>query len=85
MFYVEVTNTFGGEANYCWLLRFKVKAKTKRGAVVKVSKELGYQGLIRKRFDCGDMSRHDVYGNNVCLFVYDGTDMLNNTDRYTEL
>ena len=32
-FYVEVTDTFGGELNYCWVRRYAVKAKTERGAM----------------------------------------------------
>jgi hypothetical protein len=29
---IEVTDTFGGEANYCWVSRYTVKAKSIRGA-----------------------------------------------------
>ena len=31
-FHIEVTDTFGGEANYCWVKRFKVTAKSELGA-----------------------------------------------------
>jgi len=38
-FFVEITDTFGGEANYSWVKRFIVRASTFRGAISKVSKE----------------------------------------------
>lgn len=40
-YFVEVTDTFGGEANYSWVKRLKVKANTMRGAVNKVSRDSG--------------------------------------------
>lgn len=42
IFYFEMTDTFGGELNYCWLHRFIVEAKSLRGALIKLSKETGY-------------------------------------------
>jgi len=66
-FYVEITDTFGGEANYSWVKRFIVKARTFQGAISKVSKETGYS------FKCvmatGDMNRYDAKGNCICAFV----------------
>jgi len=41
-FYFEMTDTFGGELNYCWLHRFTIKAKNIRGALIKLSHETGY-------------------------------------------
>lgn len=41
-FYFEMTDTFGGELNYCWLHRFEIKAKSLRGALQKLSRETGY-------------------------------------------
>jgi len=38
---IEITDTFGGEANYCWARRFTVKAKSIRGAVNKFAREHG--------------------------------------------
>jgi len=40
-FYFEVTDTFGGELNYCWLDKFTIKAKNIRGALIKLSKHTG--------------------------------------------
>jgi len=66
-FYVEITDTFGGEANYCWVKRFIVKASTFRGAISKVSKETGYS--FKCVMSTGDMNRYDAKGNCVCAFV----------------
>ncbi len=41
-FYFEMTDTFGGELNYRWLSRFKIEAKNLRGALIKLSKETGF-------------------------------------------
>jgi len=41
-FYFELTDTFGGELNYCWLHRFIVNAKSLRGALQKLSRETGF-------------------------------------------
>lgn len=40
-FLIYITDTFGGELNYSWVTKFKVKANTERGAVCKVAKETG--------------------------------------------
>ncbi len=40
-FYFEMTDTFGGDLNYCWLKRFEVSANTLHGALCKLSKEIG--------------------------------------------
>jgi hypothetical protein len=42
VFYFEMTDTFGGELNYCWLKRFKITAKSLRGALIKLSRETGF-------------------------------------------
>ena len=41
-FYFEMTDTFGGDLNYCWLKRFKINAKNLKGALIKLSKETGF-------------------------------------------
>lgn len=32
-YYIEVTDTFGGETNYCWIRRYAVRASSERGAM----------------------------------------------------
>jgi len=68
-FFIEMTDTYGGEANYSWVMRFKVKAATMRGAIVKVSREAGLQGRLKKSYDLGDIVRHNVSGAAICLFT----------------
>ena len=36
-YYIEVTDTFGGEANYCWVKRFTVESSSFQGAIAKLS------------------------------------------------
>jgi hypothetical protein len=66
-FFVEMTDTFSGEANYGWVKRFMVNAKTMRGAISKVTRETGYKA--RKAYDTGDMTRYNVPGACICYFV----------------
>jgi hypothetical protein len=61
-FFFEVTDTCGGEANYCWVRRYKVKASSLRGAVLKVAREEGYSGRIRADYSTGDMKRWNIQG-----------------------
>jgi hypothetical protein len=62
--FVEVTDTFGGVANYCWVRRYLVHASTMRGAMGKVP---GY--AWRKEYDTGDMARYNAQGAAVCAFI----------------
>jgi len=68
IFFVEVTDTYGGEANYSWVQRFKVHANTTRGAMRKVAKEMGYGG-VSKDWDTGDMERWNWNRATVCAFI----------------
>ena len=66
-FFIEMTDTYGGESNYSWVNRFIVKANTMRGAMCKVSRGVGCH--TRKVMDCGDFRRYDVIGACICFFV----------------
>jgi hypothetical protein len=44
---IEVTDTFGGEANYCWVKRGTTKAVTRRGIVKAVKDLAGWGGWCR--------------------------------------
>jgi len=77
-FYVELTDTYGGEANYSWVKRFIVRASTFQGAISKVSKETGYR--FKSVMDSGDMKRYDAKGNCVCAFVEYADEF--NTDQH---
>lgn len=69
IFFVEVTDTYGGEANYCWVHRYLVKASTMRGAVGVVSKHEGFSGSLKIVGNYGDMTRHNVSGAAICIFT----------------
>ena len=69
VYYVEVTDTFGGEANYRWVHRFKVTASTERGAMRKIDRRLHYSGGVRKDYDTGDIQRWVWRNACVCAFV----------------
>ena len=64
---IEVTDTFAGEANYCWVRRYTIEARSKRGAVTKLAREHG-KGW-RVDWDSGDTARYNLQGAAVCLFV----------------
>lgn len=84
-YFIELTDTYGGEANYSWVKRFLVKAETMRGAMRKVSRETGCPA--RKVFDSGDVSRFDVPGACLCYFAEWADDPAELRDQYrlTEL
>ena len=67
MYYIEMTDTFNGEANYSWCHRFLVNARTPLGAIRKVTKETGYPA--RKEYDTGDLIRYKVPNACMCYFV----------------
>ena len=43
LYYVEITDMFGGEANYSWVTRHVIRAKSERGAVNALSRRSGMQ------------------------------------------
>jgi hypothetical protein len=66
-FFVEVTDTFGGEANYSWVTRHKVKAATIRGAVIRLNRDSGLG--FHKVIDMGDTVRYDSHTGATCAFI----------------
>lgn len=52
-FYVEITDTFCGEANYTWLTRHKVRASSPRGALIRINRDsgLGFRSVGGDRYD----------------------------------
>ena len=66
-YFVEITDTFAGEANYSWVKRLKVKARSMRGAVNKVSHDSGM--VWRRKWDNGATMRYDSKSGNTCFFI----------------
>lgn len=71
LYAVEFTDTFGGDANYCWAQRFAVWAKDIKKAAT-LAKQHRY-GAPVPRHDLSDYGtdsiRIDIKGANVCAFL----------------
>lgn len=80
-FNVEVTDTFGGEANYCWVHRHVIDVPAgehfaKRRAVVKAAKAAeGWTGIRCDTYDNGETITLRPRGMGMVMFVSydDGT------------
>lgn len=71
-FDVEVTDTFGGEANYCWVRRhvFQAPAGSSRSALVRRAKrETGWTGYRADVDDAGETISIRPSGMCVVAFV----------------
>lgn len=66
-FNIEVTDTFGGEPNYCWVRRYTFEAKSMLGAIQKLARE--YNSGWRKDYDTGSEARYNLEGAAVCCFI----------------
>lgn len=64
---IVVTDTFGGEANYAWVDRYTVKAKSIRGAINAFARQHGAGWRID--YDDGESARYGLQGACVCAFV----------------
>jgi hypothetical protein len=72
MFKVEVTDTFGGEANYSWVNRFEVdylKTNSRLAIVRAAKKAAGWAGLRCQTSDFGDTIEVRQVGRNHPLLV----------------
>jgi hypothetical protein len=66
-YFVELTDTFGGEANYSWCNRFKIRASSFRGVAQIMAK---HTGLYWHQVDhCGQFARYDSDSGLTCFFV----------------
>lgn len=50
-YFVEMTDTFSGEANYCWVNRFIVSASSHRGAMRRVCARTGDRVRCEDRYN----------------------------------
>ena len=66
-YYVEITDTFGREVNYSWVLRYAVTAKNETLAIGKAARASGYR--FRKEGDIGDCVRYKARGACVVAFI----------------
>lgn len=69
---VEVTDTYGGEANYCWVKRFtipSIEGESKLATMRRAKKAAGLNGVRCNVSDYGDHWRLDIRGAAVCAFI----------------
>lgn len=74
-YFFEYTDTYGGETNYTWVNRFSVKANNLRGALIKVSREIGLQKRLKLAYNSGDSARWDIKNSCTCLLYQDIEDI----------
>jgi hypothetical protein len=72
MYKLEITDTFGGEANYCWVKRGSTKATSRRGVVKAIKDLAGWTGWCRVRVtDYGDMIEvRPTQSSGVCQVAF---------------
>jgi hypothetical protein len=53
LFYIEVTDVYGGEANFSWVTRFIIRGKSLRGAVNRFSRmsNISWHSVGNGRYD----------------------------------
>lgn len=64
---VEITDTFGGDANYTWVTRHVIRARSPRGVATIMNRQTGLG--FRKTDEYGDMTRYDSASGATCMFV----------------
>jgi hypothetical protein len=74
-FNLEVTDTFGGEANYCWVKRSQTKATSRRGILNAVKRLAGWDGWCRVKVVHNDGEHMEIRpvgtsGVNQVAFAY---------------
>ena len=65
LFFVEMTDTYGGEANYSWVTRRLVRATTRMGAARKFARHAGLS--VHCTGDYGDSARYDSASGATCI------------------
>ena len=83
-YFIEMTDTFSGEANYCWVNRFIVSASSARGAMRKVCARNGDRVMCVMS---GDPERWDSRTACICYFVewVDDDDIARYQEMYSRI
>lgn len=69
---VEMTDTFAGEANYCWVQRALIDAPcdaSSRLLIRRAKKALSISTPHRLTSDHGDLIRIDLRNHCICIFI----------------
>ena len=71
LFQIETTDTFGGEANYCWVNRHEFNAPDdiKTPQLIRLAKKAAEITARHKTTDFGDEIWLDYPGHNVRSFI----------------
>lgn len=71
LYAVEFTDTFGGEANYCWSQRFTVRAANITQAITRAKQHRYNAPLPRHKLSLydNDEARIDLVKSPVCAFI----------------
>jgi len=72
-FKLEVTDTFGGEANYCWVKRGTTGATTRRGVIRALKQLAGWDGWCRvvvHQWDNTFMELRPTASSGVCQVAF---------------
>ena len=64
---IEMTDTFGGEPNYCWVRKYQTQSVSIRGAITKLSKHYGRN--FRRDYCDKFSARYNAVGAAICVFV----------------
>ena len=79
-FYFHLTDTYGGETNYCWIKRYFVDANSLHGALCIISRETGYNFSLY----CNEI--YHAKGACIALVLDDVSSMwIENIMRYKSL
>lgn len=69
---IEMTDTFGGDANYSWLRTTCIDAPadaTSQTLIRRAKKALGLAPCRHRTQDYGDMIRLDLRHHPICIFI----------------
>jgi hypothetical protein len=70
MILIEMTHTFGGDANYSWVTRKEdVESASLKQAITRFKKEQGIKLRHRIKCDTGDFRRVDLEKTCVCIMA----------------
>lgn len=67
LFFIEITDTFGGEANYSWVTRHIFQGNTARGVINRLSRLSGIHWHCTG--DYGESKRYDSATGATCFFI----------------
>lgn len=80
-YFVEMTDTYGCDANYSWVKRFLVQSISMRGAISKVTRETGYHA--RLDYETPNIARYNATSAGICYFVQEAEG--NETEIYSRI